>query len=331
MPGPFDNARAVQLGLLVNAVYALFKPGDLTPTPVVVPPAFKFVAWVQMQDFSVFSADFQFYGVVVEEVGQPGSYVVAIRGTQGHEEWFDDVTALHPTPWAGGGQVGFGFSKIYSTLRIVDPNAPVNAMGAMLAAPSASFTEQVEHVTQRHMAQTMTAEAVPSKTLTVVGHSLGSALATLYASDNHRAGFKTVKTLCTFASPFVGDAAFAAAFDALGLTSWRIVNRPDLVPKLPPLEYQHVQTLELLDSGDETVSSIFDPLLTLSCWHSLQTYLHLLDPDNQPIESKCLPRLSVLGARRVAVASAPAKEVAVTVPPGQSTTINITINVGSRD
>ena len=40
----------------------------------------------------------------------------------------------------------------------------------------------------------------------------------------------------------VGDPTFAAAFDALGLTSWRIVNTQDLVPQLPSglLGYKHI-------------------------------------------------------------------------------------------
>jgi hypothetical protein len=51
--------------------------------------------------------------------------------------------------------------------------------------------------------------------------------------------------LCTFASPAVGDSSFATAFNGLGLPSWRVVNAPDLVPKLPPqiLSFTHVNSL----------------------------------------------------------------------------------------
>ena len=76
----------------------------------------------------------------------------------------------------------------------------------------------------------------------VTAHSLGGALATLYVLENAKEDKIANQVLYTFASPMVGDATFAAAFDALGLTSWRIVNEPDLVPKAPGefLGYQHI-------------------------------------------------------------------------------------------
>ena len=323
----FDKAKAVQLGVLVQAAYTMFAAGGLTPAPAGIPPAYCFVAWVQMQDFSIGSSDLQFYGTVVQEVAHPGHYVVAIRGTQGDIEWFDDFTALLPVSWPGGGSVGLGFSKIYGTLRIVDPEATVNRMGARQAEGVGSFAEQVARVTERHhLSITREGTAAPV-TVTAAGHSLGAALATLYVSDNHRARFANVSLLCTFASPFVGNAAFAQSVDELGIPSWRIVNSRDLVPQLPPLEYEHVKTLEPYDSNDETVSSIFDWKLTVGCWHSLQTYLHLLD-NSLAIEPACLPRANVFSARRMALAATPKPDVSVNVPRGGETTINITINVG---
>ena len=326
----FDKAKAVELGLLIQAAYAMYKDGDLTPKPTSIPPSYTFVAWVQMQDFAIGSSAFQFYGILAQEVGRPGHYVAAIRGTQGDIEWFDDFTALAPITWPGGGHVGFGFSKIYGTLRIVDPHAAENRMGARMAEASGTFAEQVGRVTERHHNLAMTREgATAPVTVSAVGHSLGSALATLFVSDNHRTRFKNAPLLCTFASPFVGDAAFAQSFDALGITSWRIVNSPDVVPKLPPFEYEHVQVAEPIDSGNETVFSLLNPKLMIGCWHSLQTYLHMLD-NSLPIEAACLPQAAVFGAQRI-IAHAqqkPKQDVAVTAPRDGATTINITINVG---
>jgi hypothetical protein len=48
-------------------------------------------------------------------------------------------------------------------------------------------------------------------------------------------------SLCTFGSPRVGDAAFAARCDAfLGAASVRVVNHEDIVPLVPPLGFRHV-------------------------------------------------------------------------------------------
>ena len=75
----------------------------------------------------------------------------------------------------------------------------------------------------------------------VTGHSLGAALATLYVAEN--AGGEVATPLVgTFASPRVGDSAFATKFDQLGITSWRIVNELDVVPKLPFIGFAHVAT-----------------------------------------------------------------------------------------
>jgi hypothetical protein len=322
----FDKAKAVELGLLVQAAYTMYKEGGQTPSPTGISPAYAFVAWVQMQDFSIGSSEFQFYGVVVQEVAHPGHYVVAIRGTQSDIEWFDDATAAVPVSWPSGGNVGFGFNKIYGTLRIVDPQAAENRMGARFAETSGSFAEQVGRVTERHHMATAKEGTPAPVTVSAVGHSLGSALATLYVSDNHRTRFKNVSLLCTFASPFVGDAAFAKSFDNLGIISWRVVNSRDLVPQLPPIEYQHVEVAETYDSGNETVIDLLDLKLTVGCWHSLQTYLHLLD-SGQAIETACLPRSTIFGARRMALAQQPKQDVSVSVPRDGLTTINITINV----
>jgi hypothetical protein len=86
--------------------------------------------------------------------------------------------------------------------------------------------------------------------------------------------------LWTFASPKVGDLGFVEAFNRLGLTSWCIVNKQDIVPHLPPgLFYQHVNTEELYDS-DGVVQPSF------GCGHSLATYLHLLGPA-YPLDADC--------------------------------------------
>jgi predicted lipase len=109
----------------------------------------------------------------------------------------------------------------------------------------------------------------------VTGHSLGSTLATLFVMENDSRRRFEVGTLCTFASPRVGNLEFARRFDQLPIASWRIVNKHDVVPRLPPhipvvLEYDHVDTEYMFDSSGFAKSSLL-------CRHTMETYLHWLD------------------------------------------------------
>ena len=83
--------------------------------------------------------------------------------------------------------------------------------------------------------------------------------------------------LCTFASPLVGDANFASVFNGLGLTSWHVDNAPDLVTKVPPTSwgFVHVDTEVPVNSAGKVM-----PFVT--CWHSLATYLSLIDSTKLP-------------------------------------------------
>jgi hypothetical protein len=68
---------------------------------------------------------------------------------------------------------------------------------------------------------------------------------------------------------------FARTFNQLPIDSWRIVNTLDVVPKLPPhipivLDYDHVDTAY-------PFSSVSFARHSVTCWHSMATYLHWLD------------------------------------------------------
>ncbi len=310
---PYNSAIAVQYGQLVQTAYDMYDGGQggLTPTPPTpFPGGYTFIAWIQMRDFIIHEGEWTFYGLIVQRKSKEKEFVLAIRGTGDDTEWWDDLASMVLVPWAGFGQVGYGFNRIYQTLRVVK-YAPSKAVGAQAPSvqPTGTFAEQVAAVIREHgvaAAQPNDKAETPSPVMSieVTGHSLGGALATLYVAENTAAGHATIPRICTFASPRVGDPTIATQFDQLEISSWRIVNEPDLVPKLPFLGFQHVETEYTYNSGNSVEWS-------LACWHSLDTYLHLLDP-NQPLGAKCIwpPKMapataSLRTVARAAPAAAP--------------------------
>jgi triacylglycerol lipase len=287
--GQYDPARAVQYGRWVELAYSMYSAAPANPTPPPpspFPPNYKFVAWVQMKDFVIENGNWTFYGLIAQETAKPNGFVLAIRGTENLTEWWDDLTSTVPVPLKDFGQVAYGFNRIYQTLRVVDaaPSQTLNAQAA--PQPTGTFAQQVAAAVRRHAAlgqplDRATPEAAgPVMSIEVTGHSLGAALATLYVAENVGSSQVATPFICTFASPRVGDATFAVKFGQLGITSWRIVNELDIVPKLLFLGFTHVAEEHAYNSGASVNWS-------LACWHDLATYLNLLDP-SQPIAAGCL-------------------------------------------
>ena len=101
----------------------------------------------------------------------------------------------------------------------------------------------------------------------VTGHSLGGALATL-AAYAFASEYNFDVTLVTLGSPRVGDATFAAYVNKLVPDSIRIQHHDDLVPRVPKLEYRHIDKLLRLDDNGEQI--IFQGLRgTLERWFTL--------------------------------------------------------------
>jgi len=283
-----DKSEAFFYGRLVLAAYKMFKnpnPDPLRPAPDGIPGGYELAAWIHMTDFIFDTKEPKFYGIMVREINNPDSRIIAIRGTEGAIEWIDDAAAL-PVPFRqvpSAGRVAYGFDKIYDSLKVVPSPLPEDrALGPESAAPLAgSFGEQLHQLASRREAarrgRALRAdEARPARPTIVAGHSLGSALATLFVMENDARRRFEVGTLCTFASPRVGNLEFARRFDQLPIISWRIVNSRDVVPKLPPhipmvLEYDHVDTKYEFDSSQFARNSLL-------CWHTMETYLHWLDP-----------------------------------------------------
>jgi len=77
----------------------------------------------------------------------------------------------------------------------------------------------------------------------------------------------------------------------------------------------------------------------LACWHSLDTYLHLLDP-KQPLDAQCrwppkiaatAPLRDTVGPAKAALSIQADREAAQSGQPDAGATINITINIGRTE
>jgi predicted lipase len=300
MGRPLVNSEAVFYGKFVNAAYAMFKrnTANLRPAPLPgdIPEPYNLVAWINMSDFFLDDKDPMFYGFIAQSKTDDEQFLLAIRGTEGKVEWYDDATAglvpFRQVPSAG--RVHKGFDEIYSSMRIERRPRPTEDERAVAAEKrfTGSFAEQLEQL-HLHIERTSVKKAIvnqakgrPERKYVVAGHSLGSALSTLFVIENKEKGKFDVTTLCTFASPRVGNTEFVRQFNQLPITSWRIVNKCDIVPKvplwIPPFfNYHHVNTAYKFSSRG-TVK------FNAACWHSMGTYLHWLD-QKIPVDAECKP------------------------------------------
>jgi predicted lipase len=206
---------------------------------------------------------------------QAGNVVIAIRGTEGTLEWIHDAEFLQvPCPFlVGAGHTEDGFTAMYESLRT---GAAANSPSVV----SALATLQCPR---------------PVSSMTICGHSLGGALATLLALDvAANTAFKN-PAVYTYGSPRTGDSLFASTFDQVVQNSYRVANRLDIVPTLPPpVDYDHVlnpvdlNPIQLLPWPPKLLVK-FNP----GCEHSLITYMYLLSLESGgaviPLESTCQP------------------------------------------
>jgi triacylglycerol lipase len=184
-----------------------------------------------------FTSDVDTTGIILDRSGKPygsvelssdGAAWISFRGTRTHSEWMGD--ADFPLVSHPLGKVERGFDHIMASL--VFPTIPT------------------------------------TDALFVTGHSLGSALAALFASA---AGENAHKVhVITFASPRPGSAEFAANIKALSFASWvRIENTADVVPRVP--RAIHEIGLDYTPIGELT--SFTDDRGDVHQHHALTTYM----------------------------------------------------------
>jgi triacylglycerol lipase len=175
------------------------------------------------------SCDQCFYGFLAHEKNNPQHYIALVRGTGNQLEWIDDAKAL-PNSYhvANTGEVESGFYDIYQSMQYLPIKAPTHAN--LKNAADGISDEVLSH----------------GGSLTITGHSLGSAIATYLMYDVASIEkMKPITDMCLFASPKPGNAQFAKSFEAV-TSNYAVYNYSlDLVPQVPPsaLGYQSLQNV----------------------------------------------------------------------------------------
>ena len=233
-----------------------------------------------------------FYGFVVSSKANPHQFMAVIRGTGDLLEWIKDAE-FSPVPHQlSGGHVEMGFDSIYQTLQY-------------RPYPGGAFTGDWRR------AAPAIAQAAPDGKVTVVGHSLGSTLATYLALElaaGQQMGDRI--TTCMFASPRPGDTPFVDFFDAT-LTTYTLYNYSrDAVPMVPLLfGYSSLPRAVRITPDSAQANIRYNPLLpldigNLACQHHAVCYAAMLDyhaadwAHLPPIDQACVQ--CIVGPKSVA-------------------------------
>ena len=273
---PMNPATALTWGPFIQAAYEQFvsAPGQVNPAAITnMPAGYALVRTIQMTDSFGPVQSRVFYGFVAVG-GTPTTAVVALRGTATTTEWWNDFQwDLVPFTQVPGGNVAQGFWDIYNTFGTMIP-------GQQQSTPApATFAADVAEAATGGLAGGVDPAGLP---IVVTGHSLGGALATLLVADL-TANTPLKPQAWTFASPKVGDAAFAARYGALSTVSWRIYNQVDVVPYFPVDIFDNYQPV----TTGYAINSLGKAKWSLGCAHALNTYMHVLSPASVPLDSAC--------------------------------------------
>ncbi|PHT58428.1 Phospholipase A1-Ibeta2, chloroplastic [Capsicum baccatum] len=215
--------------------------------------------------------------------------VIALRGTATCLEWGENLRDLlvqmpgENESTEGQPKVECGFLSLYKT------------GGAKIPSLAESVVNEVRRLTEMYKGESLS--------ITVTGHSLGAALALLVADDISTCTQDAPPVaVFSFGGPRVGNKGFANRIESKNVKVLRIVNKQDVITKVPgmfvseaidkklretgasgvlnlldnsmPWAYSHVGTELRVDT---TKSPFLKPDADVACCHDLEAYLHLVD------------------------------------------------------
>jgi triacylglycerol lipase len=195
----FDERTAIFLAAVCNQTYAQFSHPE---GQFVVPEFYEVVATFNAKSITGHTERFGFILQSEDRI------IVAFRGTSSTTDWISDAIARQGKYKCvlGAGKSHIGISDIYYSAR-----------------------EQILTALDTLSAR---------KSLMITGHSLGGALASLCAVDVAVNSAFSLPSVYNYGSPRVGDPTFAKAYSDKVDQSFRIHNRYDIVPHLPPQVYK---------------------------------------------------------------------------------------------
>ena len=214
---------------------------------------------------------------------QVGDVLVAIKGTSDPAEWVDDGASLFPTDGEAGelGDVALGFWRLYKTLTLADWADGSKTQGLIDALIGLTSAPRFNPAVNR---------------LYIVGHSLGSALATYLTYDvvdRLDAEQAALVAPYFFASPKTGTTAMVQNY-AKKVPFYNLVNYVnDLVPMLP---FAIEGYSDLLNLGAHQNAIVLRPpepsptpppnFLDVKSNHSAVLYAKFLDPTNSEAQRR---------------------------------------------
>ena len=201
--------------------------------------------------------DIDRFGFVAKrKEGDKNIVFVVFRGTRELGEWFNNsqfkqVNFLEMEEYSDGvkdyGKVSLGFNKMYTGFRpgvLIDYDN-INDILRRGDTFIRGILEKIDNIEIKHKSiyqavnEFFESEHVDNNAaIYIAGHSLGGALATIAAMHIvKKDSFRTPINLYTFASPRVGDNAFADKFNqfvaANKIKAFRFANSEDIVTKVP--------------------------------------------------------------------------------------------------
>lgn len=222
-----------------------------------------------------------------EEIARLGrrDVVIAFRGTATGMEWVENLratlTSLVGSTNNGGPMVESGFWSLYTSKLSTCPS--------------------LQEMVRDEIGRVIRSYGDEPLSITITGHSLGAALATLAAYDIATTfDHAPMVTVVSFGGPRVGNTSFRCQMEKSGTKILRIVNSDDVITKVPGFVIDNndvaVQAAGLLswlrkpveamqlgyaDVGQELrLSSRESPYLNknnVAACHDLKTYLHLVN------------------------------------------------------